>query len=264
MKKLKYIWVLMILVMIVSCKPDNPDKPIIDPTDTVAAPSWVAVLPVVESVSWNCNLEEADLTSTMTVTATVAGSGITLSEEDRMGIFLGEQCLTMDTLRHVYGDEWRAFLVLPHYECLNQPNSVLYVGYYNAARRCTLFWTCDWNFVVDSEVGSFKSPYLLDVTKALYSPFSANLCLTIPNDMRAQYQTRDEMAVFVENECRAVVDLSHVTTNPVCCVALPMSRKEEDVVIAYYSAKHKTIRRSAPIHVIASEHSVDVNPLILN
>lgn len=254
-----------LLLTFASCgKTNNPDEPTPAPTptptpDTIAAPHWVAIAPEVTPKSWAYDLEEADISATMTITALVTGSNtLALSQHDKLGWFLGDQCLMMDSLRLVYTDCWRAFVVLPYYPVLDAHASEVYVAYYNALLGSTFYWHEGVSFVADGELGTFSNPHLLDVSKAEHTPYFLNISMTMPMEVREQYMPQDEMAVFVGKSCRAIVDITNLPASAVCNLHLPMATANEDITVAYYSARKKRILQTPPMPISASPE-----PLIL-
>lgn len=221
-----------IIMLAASCSGD--DNSINNPTDKVNRPSWSAEIGrKADSAPTWVPVSDESLTSSMTITAGLSDNftAITVTEDDMLAAFSGQTCLGVATPMFTYSKPRFYLYVLPP----TDSKKMVTLAYYNAKSNKLYYWVDAIHFENNKTVGSVLHAYELNPSSENGGmERMAKVSLSVPDSKKVQWGT-DELAAFVNGQCRRVLTEQHKAGDNQFTFTLPIVSTSDKVSIRYYS-----------------------------
>lgn len=187
-----------------------------------------------------------------------------VSEADEVAAFVDDECIAAGTQ-----------LVMPNgrtaYELIirktaNQPDDISF-KYYNAKYGFLYESGPVLKFKSDSEFGTLDDPEVLPISMSGKYPFKMKAYVVLPEHLAAYADNSDELAAFVNDDCRGVGVLKTNSLGETLYEISVIGEEEmQEVFIRYYSGRNSYLYQSAESFMFkpASEYGVENAPIVLN
>lgn len=230
----------------VSCHERNVPTPI-------EAPSWKAEEIQQESISWSVADDAIDITSRMYLIVNVNLKD-SVTKQDKLSAWYGEECVSVT--QPVSTPDGLLF-----YMIINRPKAGeskrITLAYYSSKSGKVTYWPNLFWYQHDGVLGSAEEPYSLPADKSSAYRMSSTIHCTLPDTIQAA--EGDEMAVFVEDHCRLVIDplVKNGQYNTDYSFQVPLFKQLENIHIHYFS------RETGKIYISGNIAAIDELTMIL-
>lgn len=217
----RYSFLLLCAALVcVGCRHRN------NPIPPVEAPSWQVEENLQGATLWHVADDAVDITSRMYM---IVSLGDSVTEVDKLSAWSGDECVSVVQPIHT-PDGWLFYMII------NRPQYAqeITLAYYSASYGKVAYWSDLFLFQQDAVIGSADDPYcLLPDMRSSYPMYSVIQC-SLPNTIRPAQG--DEMAVFVDNHCRVVIDplVKNGMNNLDYMFRLPLNQTKETAEIRYF------------------------------
>lgn len=266
------------LLLSAACSKDDDDenqkKTVAMGTDT--APSWQITTrtytEVTEAPVWEIT-SDVDKSSSMTITCAITTNGdvATVNSDDYVAAFLNDVCVGEANPTAVMGHGFEFFLYINGILDQNLSSQNVVIKYFSSQYNRVYTWTLsDVTYTKDAIIGTYDQPYSLDLGSASNSITSTSFCLQLPAAMTDSISSKDEVAIFVGDECRNIRSSTLIVLNTQSLYqlntaivkmfeqiglkegkyyvigSLPIKSKDEKIQIKYYCDKLSRIFTFTP------------------
>jgi len=266
---------------------DNSSSKVVNAGNDVA-PAWEVsnTKPILSSApTWTPVDDELDISSSMTMTCKIVNSkgAAKVADGDKLAAFIDGKCVGVANMSNLGLNGNRFFLYINNF--IEPADNIEFVTlmYYSATQKTTTRWETGFSFVKDAILGTVTSPVELNVDDSDDYEYFAFLFMGLPTAIADHMSADDEIAIFVDGNCR-VIKGDNLTTSIKSQIlaeiidiygdefdysgiipdnmqtgvtyllgGIPLNTGEEEVTVKYYSASLTRIFTFDPIKINAEE-----------
>lgn len=246
----RYSFLLLCAAMAcVSCRHRNT------PTPPVEAPSWQVEENLQGPILWQVADDAVDITSRMYL---IASLGDSVAEQDKLAAYCDGECVSVVEPVST-PDGWLFYMII------NRPHAseteAITLAYYYSVNGKVAYWPELFLFEHDGLLGSADEPFSPSASMRRSYPMVLNVAASLPANIHPA--EGDEMAVFVENHCRAVINPleKNGTHGFDYSFELPLNQPVETIEIRYFSREAGDIYVASGIEANKKDVILLLNPI---